>query len=123
MQNLCPKFVSKCRKLWILLKIYKNENETPLSKPKTVVPISKYMPTSSNISSQPVHPKKYYGGHRTRMFSYEFLEPYLTPGYPNTLEMKGRYLYTDYVNDASLCLYPAENFVHTQIPLELLFPF
>ena len=37
--------------------------------------------------------------------------------------MKGRYLYTDHVNDASLGLYSTENFVHTQIPLELLFPF
>jgi hypothetical protein len=57
------------------------------------------------------------------VFSYDFLEPYLTFGYLNTLDMKGGYLYTDHVNDASLYLYPAKIFVHTQIPLTLLFPF
>ena len=110
--------LSKCRKLWVLLKIPKNKNKTFASKPKTAISIAKCMPTNSNI-----HPKNYYGGHQTRVFSYDFLEPYLTPGYPNTLDMKGCYLYTDHVNDASLCLYSTENFVHTQIPLELLFPF
>ena len=112
--------LSKCRKLWILLKIPKNENETLSSKPKTA---AKYMLTNSNISSQPIHPKKYYGGYKRKMFNYDFLEPYLTPDYPNTLDMKEHYLYIDHVNDASLCLYPTEIFVHTQIPLELLFLF
>ena len=38
------------------------------------------------------------------MFNYDFLEPYLTPDYPNTLDIKEHYLYIDHVNDASLCL-------------------
>jgi hypothetical protein len=109
-----------CRKLWVLLKIPKNKNKTL---PKTVVPTAKHMSANSNISNQSIHPKKYYGGHRIRVFSYDFLEPYLTSGHPNTLDMKGHYLYADHVNDISLCLYPTKNFVHTQIPLELLFPF
>ena len=90
---------------------------------RTAVSTAKHMPINSNISSQSVHPTNYYGGHQTRVFSYDFLEPYLIPSYPNTLDMKGRYLYASHVNDESLCLYPTENFVHTQIPLELLFPF
>jgi hypothetical protein len=116
-------YFSKYRKLWVLLKISKNKNKTLSSKSKTTLSTTKCISINSNISSQPVHLKNYYGGHQTKVFSYDFLEPYLTPGYPNTLDMKGRYLYTDHVNDASLCLYPTENFVHTQIPLELLFPF
>ena len=113
---------SKYRKLWVLQKISKNKNKTFVSEHKTVS-TTKHMPPNSNISSQPIHPKNYYGGHQTRVFSYDFLEPHLTPGYPNTLDRKGHYLYTDHVNNSSLCLYPTENFVHTQIPLELLFPF
>ncbi len=114
---------SKCRKLLVLWKIPKNKNKTFLSEHKATVSTAKCMPPNSNISSQPIHPKNYYGGHQTKVFSYDFLEPYLTPGYPNTLDMKGRYLYTDHVNGTSLSLYPTEIFVHTQIPLELLFPF
>src|SRR5271168_1464090 len=70
-----------------------NKNKTFLSKYITTVSTAKRMPPNSNISSQPVHPKCYYGGHQTRVFSYDFLEPYLTPGYPNTLDRKGHYLY------------------------------
>jgi len=115
--------LSKCRKLWIVVKTPKNKIKSLSSKPRMCVSTAKHLPINSCISNQPVHPKNYYGGHQTRVFSYDFLEPYLTPGYPNTLDMKGHYLYTDHVNDTSLCLYPTENFVHTQIPLELLFPF
>ena len=57
------------------------------------------MLTNSNISSQPTHPKKYYGGYKRKMFNYDFLKPYLTPDYPNTLDMKEHYLYIDHVND------------------------
>ena len=114
----------KCRKLRIRLKTSKNKIKYLPLKPKTAVPSAKCMPINSHISSQPIHQKKnYYGGHRIRTFSYDFLEPYLTPGYPNTLDMRGRYLYINHVNDISLCLYPTENFVHTQIPLEILLPF
>ena len=77
------------------------------------------MLTNSDIFSQPIHPKKILWWLQ-KMFNYDFLEPYLTPDHPNTLDMKGHYLYIDHVNDASLCLYPTEIFVHTQIPLELL---
>ena len=77
--------LSKCKKLWVLLKIPRNKNKTFSSKPKTA---AKYMLTNPNISSQPIHPKKYYGGYKRKMFNYDFLKPYLTPDYPNTLDMK-----------------------------------
>ena len=122
-RNLLLFCLLKCGGLQIQLKSSKNKNNYLLSKPTTAVPTAEPMPIKSNVSNQPVHPKKYYGGHKTRVFSYDFLEPYLTPGYPNTLDMKGRYLYTNHIDNTSLYLYPIENFVHAQVPLELLFPF
>lgn len=86
------------------------------------------MPIKSNISNQPIHPRNHYygghlGGHQTRVFDYAFLEPYLIPDYPNTLDIKGSYSYTNHVNNTSLYLYPTENFVHTQIPTRISFLF
>ena len=62
----------RCKKLWVLLKIPTNKNKTFSSKPKTA---AKYMLTNSNISSQPIHPKKYYGGYKRKIFNYDFLKP------------------------------------------------
>ncbi len=79
--------LSKCRKLWILVKTPKNKIKSLSSKPRMCVSTAKHLPINSCISNQSVHPKNYYGGHQTRVFSYDFLEPYLTPGYPNTLDI------------------------------------
>ena len=111
-----------CGGLRVWLKIPRNKNNPLLSKP-IIVPAAKHIPIKSNIINQPVRQKNCYGGHKKRVFSYDFFKPYLTPGYPNTLDMKGRYLYANHVDDASLYLYPTNNFVHTQVPLGILFPF
>ena len=76
--------------LRVWLKIPKNKNKSLLSKP-IVIPAAEHMPIKSNIINQPVHLKNYCGGHQTRVFSCDFLEPYLTSDYPNTLDMKGHY--------------------------------
>ena len=113
--------LSECRGLWVWLKISKNKNKSYLSKP--IIAIPPHMPVKYNIINQPVDQKNHYGGHQKRVFSYDFLEPYIIFGYPNTLDMKGCYLYTNHVDNMSFYLYPTDNFVHTQVPLELLFPF
>ena len=124
--SICVKnlifYLSQYKGLWVWLKIPKNKNKSLLSKP-IVSPAAKYVPIKSNVINKPEHQKNCYGGHQTRVFSYDFLEPYLTPDYPNTLDMKGRYLYTDHIDNISLGLYPTNGFVHTQIPLDVLFPF
>jgi hypothetical protein len=102
--------------------LFQHHSKTPapfrnmLTKPSPSVVVE----SAGNINSASKL-KKFYGGHKARIFSYDVLEPYITTS-QNVLNPKTRYLYVDHINDASLNHYPQENFVHTQIPLEVLFP-
>jgi hypothetical protein len=60
------------------------------------------------------------GGYGARIFSYQFLEPYITSNSSN-VSTTAHFRYVDHVNNIEILDYPEGQYTHANIPLLALF--
>jgi hypothetical protein len=59
------------------------------------------------------------GGYSSPIFKFDFLQPYITSDSSN-ISTTAHFRYVDHVDDIKLLNYPADQYVHTSIPLNTL---
>ena len=64
--------------------------------------------------------QEYLGGYGARIFSYQFLEPYITSNSSN-ISTTAHFRYVDHVDNIKLLDYPEGQYIHATIPLFALF--
>ena len=59
------------------------------------------------------------GGYSIPIFKYDLLQPYITSD-SSKISTTAQFRYVDHVDDVNLLKYPADQYVHTSIPLNIL---
>ena len=81
-------------------------------------PTSTQLPTRSH--QLPKHQGDV-GGHKTRIFSADILEPYLKATGVSSKSSQRQYTFIDHVDDLGSLQYPTDCYTHTSLPLHFLF--
>ena len=81
-------------------------------------PTSTQLPTHSH--QLPKHQGDV-GGHKTRTFSADILEPYLKATGVSSKSSQRQYTFIDHVDDLGSLQYPTDCYTHTSLPLHFLF--
>jgi len=79
-------------------------------------------PKSNSSEQKPGEAPKHMGdigGHQGRVFAFDVIEPYLTADAP-TRSSHSQYSFVDHVNDTASLQYPKDQYVHAQMPLNIL---
>ena len=63
---------------------------------------------------------EHFGGYGARIFSYQFLEPYITSNTSN-ISTTAHFRYVDHVDNINISQFPEDQYIHATIPLFALF--